>query len=189
MALLPVAGMAVDLGGIAKGFAGDRSLAVLADYGVTSALVSLGGNITALGQKPDGSPWRVAVKDPKDPESYLCVLSLRDRTVATSGAYERYFEQDGVVYHHIIDPSTGYPARSGLLSVTVVSPSGAVADAMSTALFVLGEEKGLALWRASEDFEAVLVREDGTVLITQGLFDQQEFQGAERGYTCEMVSR
>lgn len=188
-AYLPKAGMAVDLGAIAKGYAGDQLAALLAGRGVTSALVALGGNITAMGLKPDGSSWRVAVRDPKSQENYICVLSLSDKTASTSGGYERYFEQNGVIYHHIIDPQTGYPARSGLTSVTVVSSSGATADALSTALFVLGEEKALSMWRASDDFEAVLVRENGQVLITEGLESGLDFQGEGYGYTYEIVRR
>ncbi|NCC67725.1 MAG: FAD:protein FMN transferase [Clostridia bacterium] len=188
-ALLTVEGMSVDLGGIAKGYAGDKAADLLSDYGVSSALVSLGGNITAIGTKPDGSDWRVAVRDPKDQESYLCILPLTDKTVSTSGGYERYFEQDGVIYHHIIDPKTGYPARSGLQSVSVVSTSGTVADALSTALFVMGEEDALELWRASDDFEAVLVRDDGVVLVTEGLENGFEFLGDSNGYTYEIIRR
>lgn len=188
-ALLPEVGMAIDLGAIAKGYAGDQVLSVLTGYGVTSALVALGGNITAVGKKTDGSNWRVAVRDPSNEDSYLCVLLLTDKTVSTSGGYERYFEQDGVTYHHIIDPDTGYPANSGLKSVSVVSSSGVTADALSTALFVMGEEKALDLWRASDDFEAVLVRDDGVVLITEGLENAFEFQGESNGYTYEIVRR
>lgn len=189
-ALLPVTGMEIDLGAIAKGYAGDAACDLLkTQYGVTSALVSLGGNITAIGVKPDGSNWRVAVRDPADAEDYLGVLTLTDLTVSTSGGYERYFEQDGVIYHHIIDPLTGCPARSGLTSVSVVSASGITADALSTALFITGENAALALWRASDDFEAVLVREDGTVLVTEGLENGFEFQGEQNGYTCEIVRR
>jgi thiamine biosynthesis lipoprotein len=181
--------MAIDLGAIAKGYTADKVSALLAEYGVTSALVSLGGNITAIGTKPGGPSWRVAVRNPDDPESYLCILSISDQTVSTSGGYERYFEQDGVVYHHILDPLTGSPARSGLKSVSVVSSSGTVADALSTALFVLGEDAALTLWRACDDFDAVLVREDGTVLVTEGLESRFEFEGERHGYTCEIVRR
>lgn len=189
-ASLPTAGMAIDLGAIAKGYAGDSVSELLkSQYGVTSALVSLGGNITAIGTKPDGSNWRVAVRDPADAQSYICVLSLTDQTVSTSGGYERYFEKDGITYHHIIDPDTGYPAQSGLTSVSVVSVSGTAADALSTALFVMGEEDALALWRVSDDFEAVLVREDGTVLVTEGLENGFDFQGGDHGYTYEIVRR
>lgn len=188
-ALLPETGMELDLGAIAKGYAGDQCTQLLSSYGVTSALVALGGNVTAIGSKPDGTSWRVAVRDPDNEDSYLCVLSLQDKTASTSGGYERYFEQDGVIYHHIIDPDTGYPARSGLKSVTVVSSSGTTADALSTALFVMGEEKALELWRESSDFEAVLVRDDNKILITDGLENGLDFQGESHGYTYEIVRR
>ena len=188
-ALLPTKGMAIDLGAIAKGYAADQVTSVLKGKGVTSAMVALGGNITALGTKPDGSSWRVAVRDPANEDSYLCVLSLKDKTSSTSGGYERYFEQDGVIYHHIIDPDTGYPARSGLTSVTVVSSSGVTADALSTALFVMGADKALALWRASDDFEAVLVQDNGVVLVTEGLESALDTQGGSHGYTFETVRR
>lgn len=188
-ALLSVKGMSLDLGAIAKGYAGDKATALLREFGVSSALVSLGGNITAIGTKPDGSGWRVAVRDPNNQEGYLGIITLTDKTVSTSGGYERFFEQDGVIYHHIIDPKTGYPARSGLQSVSVVSASGTVADALSTALFVMGEEDALALWRASDDFEAVLVRDDGVVLVTEGLENVFEFLGETNGYTYEIIRR
>ena len=109
--------------------------------GITSGLVNLGGNVQALGTKTDGSNWRVAVQSPDDTEDYLGVLSIRDKAVITSGGYERYFEQDGVTYHHIIDPKTGYPAESGLVSVTIVSTDGTLADGLSTSLFIMGWQK------------------------------------------------
>ena len=109
--------------------------------GLTSGLVNLGGNVQALGTKTDGSNWRVAVQSPDDTEDYLGVLSIRDKAVITSGGYERYFEQDGVTYHHIIDPKTGYPAENGLVSVTIVSSDGTLADGLSTSLFIMGERK------------------------------------------------
>ena len=137
-ASLARAGMEVDLGAVAKGFAAREAEAAIRDAGGTSAMLDLGGNVTVIGAKEDGSPWRVAVKDPRDTGSYLCVLALTDVTLSTSGGYERYFEEDGVRYHHIIDPETGYPADSGLLSVTVVSADHLLADALSTALFVAG---------------------------------------------------
>ncbi|MPM25996.1 FAD:protein FMN transferase [bioreactor metagenome] len=186
---LPKPGMAIDLGAIAKGFTANRVLEVLAAHKVTSAIVNLGGNISVLGTKTDGSDWRVAVRDPKDSESYVCVLTLTDKTLSTSGGYERYFEENGKTYHHIIDPKTGYPAETGLTSVTVVSSSGATADALSTACFVLGEDKALELWRSSSDFELVLVREDGKVLVTEGLEKDLDTQGGNNGYTFEIVRR
>ncbi len=186
---LPKPGMAIDLGAIAKGFAADKVLEVLTAHKVTSAIVNLGGNISVLGTKSDGSGWRVAVRDPKSSESYVCVLTLTGKTLSTSGGYERYFEENGKTYHHIIDPKTGYPAETGLTSVTAVSSSGATADALSTACFVLGEDKALGLWRSSSDFELVLVRDDGKVLVTEGLEKDLDTQGGNNGYTFEIVRR
>ena len=188
-ARLAEAGMSVDLGSVAKGYAAARAEEVLREAGVTSALLDLGRNITAVGPKADGSPWRVGVADPADSSRYLCILSLEDATASTSGGYERWFEENGVRYHHIIDPKTGYPASSGLQSVTVVSQNHLLADALSTALFVAGEEEALDFWRSRDDFELVLCTEDGRVLATEGLEAGLEFRGEEQGYDCQMVRR
>lgn len=193
IARLAQAGMAVDLGAVAKGYAASVLQNGLLEAGVDSAVLDLGGNITVLGAKPDGTPWRVGIKDPRDPSAYFCVLSLTGKTASTSGAYERYFQEDGVTYHHIIDPATGYPAETGLLSVTVVSPDGTLADGLSTACFVLGPQRSLALWREAgagdRGFELVLVGEDGHIFITEGLEAGLDFQGEEAGYTYEIVRR
>ena len=168
-------GMAVDLGGIAKGYASDRLAELLAADGVSSAMVSLGGNVYVRGTKRDGSLWRVAIEDPNDTAAYLGVLSLQDRFIITSGGYQRYFEQDGVRYHHILDPKTGHPAASGLQSVSVVSQDDTLADALSTALFVMGLDAGAALYRAGDlAFEAVFMTDDGSVWITPGLAGQYQ---------------
>lgn len=188
-ALLPEAGMAVDLGALAKGFAAGRAEHVIRAAGISSALLDLGRNVTAIGLKPDGAPWRVAVQDPLDTNRYLGVLSLTDQTSSTSGGYERYFEADGVRYHHIIDPATGYPAQSGLCSVTVVSPDGLLADALSTALFILGPEKALDYWREGSGFELILCGENHVVTVTEGLEDTFDFQGTDGGYTYEIARR
>ena len=164
-------GMEIDLGSVAKGRTGDLLSQLLRESGVTSALLDLGGNIQAVGAKPDGSPWRIGVRDPEGAD-YLGVVEVEDQAVVTSGGYERYFEQDGVRYWHILDPKTGYPARSGLSSVTVVGDTGAVCDALSTALFVMGREGAVDFWRQHRDewdFELVLVEEDGAVTVTGGL--------------------
>lgn len=182
-------GMEVDLGAVAKGFAASRTEAVLREQGVTSALLDLGGNVTAIGHKTDGSLWQVAVKDPQDTAEALCILSLTDQTASTSGGYERYFEEDGVVYHHIIDPETGYPAQSGLRSVTVVSADAMLADALSTALFVAGPEEALDFWESRDDFELVLCTEDDRVILTEGLEAGYRPAGEERGYTYEIARR
>ena len=164
-------GMEVDLGSVAKGYTGDQVSQLLREGGVTSALLNLGGNVQLVGGKPDGSDWRVAVQDPES-DGYLGVLSLRDKAAITSGGYERYFVgDDGEVYWHIIDPATGAPAHSGLISVTVIGDRGVVCDALSTALFVMGLDKAAEYWRRYGDFEAVFVAEDGSVAITSGLQD------------------
>ena len=164
--------MKIDLGGIAKGYTSSRIMDIFKENGITSGLVNLGGNVQALGTKTDGSNWRVAVQSPDDTEDYLGVLSIRDKAVITSGGYERYFEQDGVTYHHIIDPKTGYPAENGLVSVTIVSSDGTLADGLSTSLFIMGEEKAAEFWKAhSDEFEAILETDDGTIYVTEGLKD------------------
>lgn len=162
----------IDLGAIAKGYTSSRLMDLFAEYDVVSALVSLGGNVQVYNTKPDGSKWRVAVEDPfsDSEDAYAGILSLQDQAAITSGAYERYFEQDGVRYHHILDPSTGYPAASGLSSVTIVSADGTLADALSTALFVMGKDKAVAYWRAhADEFDMVLIEDNGKMTISEGL--------------------
>lgn len=184
-------GAQLDLGGIAKGYAADVLRAQLKEDGITSAVLDLGGDVGVLGTKSDGSAWRIAVKDPQNGESYLGVLEAEDECIVTSGIYERYFEENGVRYHHIIDPATGRPAESGLVSVSVVCESGAWADALSTACFVLGENGALALREKLAEqgeaaFELLLVTEDGRVVYTDGLaecFTANE----ESGYSYEAV--
>jgi len=181
-------GMELDLGAVAKGWTGDRLMELLRREGITSAIVELGGNVQALGSKPDGSPWRVAVQAP-DGSGYAGALEITDCAAVTSGGYQRYFEQDGETYCHIIDPAGGRPARSGLASVTVVAEEGAAADALSTALFVLGRERGEALWRERGGFECVFIGEDGTVAVTQGLEGRFSLYGAWEGRTLEIVRK
>lgn len=164
---LPV-GAQLDLGGIAKGYAADRLNELLEEYGIAHALLSLGGNIQVRGGRTDGAPWRIGIADP-DGGEYVGSISLNDGAVVTSGGYERNFTEDHVVYHHIIDRTTLYPADSGLKSVTVVSERGARADALSTALFVMGEEQALAFCRAKGDFECILITEDNRVVVSDGL--------------------
>ena len=183
------AGQAIDLGGIAKGYTSDCVEAVFRENKIESGKISLGGNVFVLGGKPDGADWRVGIRDPQDENALAAVLTLRDAYAITSGGYERYFEEDGVRYHHIIDPETGYPADSGLLSVTVVSADHLLADALSTALFVAGPEEALDFWRSRDDFELVLCTGQGELLVTEGLEDVFTFAGADRGYTYEIARR
>lgn len=164
-------GMEIDLGSVAKGYAGQLAAQMLREHGVQSALLNLGGNVQTVGAKPDGSPWQIGIKDPQG-EDAMMVLSVEDQAVVTSGGYERYFEQDGQTYWHIMDPSTGHPADSGLISVTIVGKQGIICDGLSTSLFVMGLEKAADLWAQSCDFEAVFVTASGEVYITEGLQDR-----------------
>ncbi len=165
-------GMKIDLGGIAKGYTSSRIMEIYKENNISSGLVNLGGNVQALGTKTDGSKWRVAVQSPDNSDDYLGVLSIADKAVITSGGYERYFEQDGKTYHHIIDPSTGYPAENGLMSVTIVSEDGTLADGLSTSLFIMGKDKAIEFWRAhSDEFDAILLTDDEKLYVTEGIQD------------------
>ena len=161
----------IDFGGIAKGYTGQKLAELFQEYGVSSALVSLGGNIQAIGTKPDGSSWKVGIRDPKGgQQDYIGVLSVENQAVVTSGGYERYFEEDGKTYIHIINPRTGYPADGDLLSVTIVSKDGTLADGMSTALYIMGYEKACQFWRQHrEGFNVILVTDDGKIHISENL--------------------
>ncbi len=181
-------GVMLDLGAVAKGWTGDRCAELLRSRGVESALLNLGGNVHALGSKPDGSPWRVGVRDPFG-ESYLLALEVRDCAVVTSGGYERYFEEGGVTYHHILDPDTCAPARSGLASVTVVGPEGVLCDGLSTALFVMGLDRAAALWRECEGFECVFVTDGGEVYITSGLASGATLADGYEDIELQVISR
>lgn len=187
-ATLEKANMEVDLGGIAKGYAAAQAEQILRDAGIKSALLDLGHNITVIGSKPDSSSWRIAVQDPTDSNSIIGVLALQDCSAVTSGGYQRFFEHDGQVYHHIIDPRTGYPANSGLVSATVVCPDSGLADLLSTATFVLGREDAINLWRTEGGFDLVLVTDSNTVVITEGLIDTFELNQSS-GYTLEYVKK
>lgn len=166
----------IDLGGIAKGYTSGRLMEIFAEYDLVSGLVSLGGNVQCYGTKPDGSAWRCGIQDPYAADSggtLMGVLSVADQAVITSGAYERYFTDDaGQIYHHILDPKTGWPADSGLCSVTIVSESGMLADGLSTACYVMGLEKAAAFWREyGEAFDMILMTSDGEVYVTAPLAD------------------
>jgi thiamine biosynthesis lipoprotein len=163
----------LDLGGIAKGYASDAVAEMLRSKGVQSALISLGGNVCALGTKPGGKQWKIAIADTLGVDEYACIVSVADRSVITSGDYQRYFEADGRRYHHILDPKTGYPADSGLVSVTVIGEQGIMCDALSTAFFVMGAQSTLDYWREhrGEGFDVVLIGGDGSITITAGIAD------------------
>lgn len=166
------AGMEVSFGAVGKGYAAQAVVDLMADMGVTSAILSLGGNVQTLGEtKPDGSQWQVAVTDPYDTGAYAGILSVGQTAVVTSGGYQRFFEEDGVTYIHILDPETGYPVDNDLLSVTVVTADGTAADALSTTLFVMGVDRALAFYEEQGDFELVLITKDDEVIVTPGIAD------------------
>ncbi len=175
--------LTVDLGGIGKGAA----ISLLRDYlqttGVSGGLISFGSNVAVFGKKPDGTPFRIALRDPGREDGIAGTLLLSSDTVlSVSGDYERYVTIDGTRYHYLYDPSTGYPAENGLCSVAVLTADGALADALSTALFVMGEEKALKYYTAhtGEPFEAIFLRHDGTVRVTKGLEGGSQWTEAGR---------
>lgn len=175
---LEKAGMRMDLGGIAKGYAGDEAVRLLKAHGVLHGLINLGGDILVFGGKPDGTRWRIGVQDPRAGAGsrHFAVIELFEGSIVTSGDYERYmvdiYEETGVRYHHIFDPETGYPADTGLISTTVIGAAAVDTDALSTALFVLGKERGMALMETLEGVHGVLVSQDKRVWITEGFADQ-----------------
>lgn len=162
-------GMELDLGAVGKGYAADLVTEALKEHGVESGLISLGGNIQAIGSRPEGGDWRIGIRAPWE-EGNLGVLEMSNAAVVTSGGYENYFEDEaGNIYWHILDPATGYPANSGLQSVTVIGEQGRLCDALSTSLFVMGAEKAEEYWRANGGFDMLLVTDGGEIILTEGI--------------------
>ena len=188
-------GAGVDLGGVAKGAAGDAAAAVLRESGIASAIINLGGNVHLVGARPSGEPWRVGVRDPFSTSEILGVVTVESRAIVTSGAYERNFTgEDGRFYHHIMDGATGRPAESGLVSVTIIAEEGRLADALSTALFVMGAEKAASFWREHGEeqpgaFEAVLVTDKNTVLVTEGAAKIFELVASEYAEGASIITK
>jgi thiamine biosynthesis lipoprotein len=167
---LPEEGMGLDVGGIAKGYAAEEVARILREEGIEHALLDFGGNILAMGRKPDGTDWKIGIQNPQQQRGeFLGVVEDEAMTVVTSGDYERFFTKDGVRYHHIIDSRTGYPARTGLSSVTIVAADSTEADALSTAVYVMGVEKGAELIESLENIEAAFVTKDQSVYMTSGM--------------------
>lgn len=162
-------GMQLDLGAVGKGYAADLIARRLEKSGVESALLNLGGNVQAVGSRPDGGDWRIGIRAPWE-DGMLGVLEISDAAVVTSGGYENYFvDAAGERYWHILDPESGRPARSGLQSVVIVGSEGKLCDALSTALFVMGAEAAEAYWRANGGFDMLLLTDGGEILLTEGL--------------------
>lgn len=160
-------GCGIDLGGIAKGYAADRMAEYLSESGCSSAVINLGGNIRLIGSKEDSSDWKIGIQDPdSDTGEYLGYVTVSDKSIATSGDYQRYFIKNGVRYHHIIDPHTGRPAETDIRSVTVISNSAEKSDALSTIAFMAGSEKAVELIERTEGTDAVIVTKNHTIILT-----------------------
>lgn len=160
----------LDLGGIAKGYALQSVLSYLSGTEAPYGIVSMGGNIGVYGTKPDATAYKIGIKDPQNTTAVLGYLSIQNGFVSVSGSYERYFVENGKTYHHILDPKTGYPAESGLRSVVVWTQNGAAADALSTALFVMGLDAGISFYDSGKaSFEAIFVTDENEIYLTDGL--------------------
>jgi len=171
---LPIPGMKIDLGAIAKGFAADEAARILIDRGVRKAIVDFGGDIIAIGTRVTEEPWRIGIQNPFLQRGNLMGIFLaEDQTVVTSGTYERYIMENGVLYHHIFDPATGFSARNGIESVTIMaSGPSTLADAYSTAVFVMGLEPGLAYINSVPEVETLIIMDDGSIHRSQGLIEK-----------------
>ena len=166
-------GMEIDFGGIGKGYITDELVKILTKENVESAIINLGGNVFGFKKKPDGSLWNIAIRDPNAPDKYMAAIKLEDSAVITSGGYERYFEENGVIYHHILDPRTGKPSESNLKSVSIVSKDGTLADALSTSLFIMGEEGAVEYWKKNgSNFDILFMTKDNRLLVSEGIKDK-----------------
>lgn len=161
--------MQIDLGGIAKGYVSQKLIELFREKNAKAAVVSLGGNVQTYGEKPDGTLFTVGITDPADGAGILGTIEVGEKAVITSGSYQRYFEKDGVVYHHIMDKRTGAPADSDLKSATVISDVGESADSLATALFVMGKEKAIEFDKANEDIKLILIDEQNEVWTSEGI--------------------
>ena len=162
--------MEIDLGGIAKGYAADQIVKYLKSKDVESAIINLGGNVFILGEKEKNTPFKVGIQDPTSEDgSSIGNISISNKSVVTSGIYERYLEKDGIIYHHMIDPSTGYPFENNLSSVTIISSSSIVGDGLSTTTFGLGLQKGMKLIESLDNTDAIFITKDKKVHTTSNL--------------------
>ena len=167
-AYLTRSGMRLDLGALAKGYIADKVKSLLLGRGVKSGVIDLGRNILLIGEKPGGNAFQLGIQSPDDPGDMLRILALKDKSLVTSGTYERYFEHEGQRCHHVLDPFTGFPADTGLSAVTILSDSSLLGDALSTTCLLLGLEKGMALVDSIPEAEALFVRTDGTIFTSAG---------------------
>ena len=182
-------GVRLNFGAIAKGYATDVVRDILEEEGTKGAVIFLGGNVYVHGTKPNGEKFRVAIRDPEGSENdWILALELSDKFIISSGDYERYFEAGGRRYHHIFSPETGYPTESDLRAICVIADDGTMADAYSTALYVMGSQGAIDFWREHEGFELVLVGRDGTVTLTEGIGDTFIINN-QKDYKYEVAKR
>ncbi len=162
--------MAIDLGAAAKGFIADKVLELLTENSVKSAIINLGGNVVLLGRKPDGRLFRIGIQNPFDTRgSYLGILEGENVSIVTSGIYERYFEEGGKRYHHILNPDTGYPVENDIMGISVITEKSVEGDCLSTSLFMLGSEKALQLVESLENTEALIITKDKKIYLSSGI--------------------
>lgn len=177
-------GMMIDLGGIAKGYAADVIAQLISEMGYEHALINLGGNILCHGAKPDGGPFKIGVRDPnKSSEDYLGIVTQSNAAVVTSGIYERNFIQDDILYHHILDTKSGYPVENNLASVTIITQNSTYADALSTGVFSMGIEKGMAFVEELDDVEAIFISTNKKIYLSTGAKEMFSYTG--EGYVVE----
>lgn len=169
-------GMILDLGGIAKGYAADEVTKILKNNGINHAIINLGGNVFAMGSKPDGSGWKIGVQNPFDEKrgSHIGIVNIKNKSVVSSGIYERNFTENGKLYHHILNPYTGYPVRNNLQSVTIVADESFDADGLSTGIFALGLDKGMKLVESLEGIDAIFVTDTKKIYVSSSIKDNFE---------------
>ncbi|MFP4371721.1 MAG: FAD:protein FMN transferase [Halanaerobium sp.] len=173
-------GVKLDLGGIAKGYAAEEVKKIVQKYDVEHAFVNLGGNVLVIGDKVEGSPWKIGIQDPREGRgSVMAVVDAVDLTIVTSGNYERYFEEDGELYHHILDPKTGYPAENNLLSVSIISENSFDADALSTAVYVMGLEKGMEFIENMENVDVMFITKELKVYLSSGIEEKVNIKNSD----------
>ena len=184
-------GMQIDLGSVTKGYTSNKISEYFRQQGVTSALINLGGNVQCIGTKPNGDKWKVAIKSPfKDSKTgVFAVIEAKDVAIITSGGYERFFEENGETYWHILDPKNGRPAQNGLISVTIIGEDGLVCDGLSTALFVKGLKGATDYWKSHEGFDAVFITDDGNVYVTQGIENSCTLTAEYRDHEIHVLSK
>lgn len=184
-------GMQIDLGSVAKGYTGTAVADMLREQGVTHALINLGGNVQCIGAKPNGAKWQVAIKSPFEDSvsGIIGVMAADDVAIITSGGYERYFEENGKTYWHILDPKTGKPADKGLASVTVIGKDGLLCDGLSTALFVKGLDEAIEHYKESDDFEAIFITQEKEIYITQGISEDFSLAGEYHDMPITIITK